>query len=60
MSADNFGALGADFFIKTYDKGSTMSQADLDQLIQYVQLTTTINGCGRLYSRRARQCLDDS
>jgi hypothetical protein len=46
MSTDNFGALGADFFIKTYDKGSTMSQADLDALVQYVQLTTTIMAIG--------------
>lgn len=46
MSTDNFGALGADFFIKTYDKGSTMSQADLDALVQYVQLTTTIIAIG--------------
>jgi len=46
MSADNFGALGADFFIKTFNKGSLMSQSDLDQLIQYVQLTTTIMAVG--------------
>ena len=46
MSTDNFGALGADFFIKTYDKGSTMSQADLDALVQYVQLATTIIAIG--------------
>ncbi len=46
MSTDNFGSLGADFFIKTYDKGSTMSQADLDALVQYVQLTTTILAIG--------------
>jgi len=46
MSTDNFGALGADFFIKTFDKGSLMSQSDLDQLIQYVQLTTTIMAVG--------------
>jgi len=46
MSADNFGALGADFFIKTFDKGSSMSQSDLDQLIQYIQLTTTIMAVG--------------
>ncbi len=46
MSSDNFGSLGADFFIKTYDKGSAMSQADLDALVQYVQLTTTILAIG--------------
>jgi len=46
MSTDNFGSLGADFFIKTYNKGSTMSQADLDALVQYVQLTTTILAIG--------------
>ena len=46
MSTDNFGALGADFFIKTYDKGSSMSQADLDALVQYVQLTSTIMAIG--------------
>jgi hypothetical protein len=46
MSTDNFGALGSDFFIKTYNKGSTMSQADLDALVQYVQLTTTILAIG--------------
>ena len=46
MSADNFGALGADFFIKTFDKGSLMSQSNLDELIQYVQLTTTIIAIG--------------
>jgi len=46
MSTDNFGALGADFFIKTFDKGSSMSQSDLDQLIQYIQLTTTIMAVG--------------
>jgi hypothetical protein len=46
MSTDNFGALGADFYIKTFDKGSSMSQLDLDQLIQYVQLTTTIMAVG--------------
>ena len=46
MSTDNFGALGADFFIKTFDKGSTMSQADLDALVQYVQLTATIMAIG--------------
>lgn len=46
MSTDNFGSLGADFFIKTYNKGSLMSQADLDALVQYVQLTTTILAIG--------------
>jgi len=46
MSTDNFGALGADFFIKTFDKGSVMSQSDLDALVQYIQLTTTILAIG--------------
>ncbi len=46
MSTDNFGSLGAGFFIKTYDKGSIMSQADLDALVQYVQLTSTILAIG--------------
>ena len=46
MSTDNFGALGADFFIKTFNKGSSMSQADLDALVQYVQLTSTIMAIG--------------
>ena len=46
MSTDNFGALGADFFIKTFDLGASMSQADLDALVQYVQLTTTIMAIG--------------
>jgi hypothetical protein len=38
--------LGADFFIKTFNKGSSMSQADLDALVQYVQLTSTIMAIG--------------
>jgi len=46
MSTDNFGSLGAGFFIKTYNKGSIMSQADLDALVQYVQLTSTILAIG--------------
>lgn len=46
MSTDNFGSLGGDFFIKTYNKGSPISQADLDALVQYVQLTTTILAIG--------------
>jgi hypothetical protein len=46
MSTDNFGALGADFFIKTFNKGSSMSQVDLDALVQYVQLTSTIMAIG--------------
>ena len=38
--------VGRDLFFKTFTKGSAMSQADLEALVQAVQLTSTITAIG--------------
>ena len=38
--------VGRDLFFKTFTKGSAMSQADLETLVQTVQLTSTITAIG--------------
>lgn len=38
--------VGRDLFFKTFTKGTAMSQADLDALVQAVQLTSTVTAIG--------------
>lgn len=38
--------VGRDLFFKNFDKGSTMSQADLDALVTAVQKTSTVEVVG--------------
>ena len=38
--------VGRDLFFKTFTKGSAMTQADLDALVQAVQLTATVTAIG--------------
>lgn len=38
--------VGRDLFFKTFTKGSAMSQAELDALVQAVQLTATVTAIG--------------
>ncbi len=38
--------VGRDLFFKNFDKGSAMSQADLDALVQEVQKTSTVEVVG--------------
>lgn len=38
--------VGRDLFFKTFTKGSAMTQAELETLVQTVQLTSTITAIG--------------
>lgn len=44
--AESFEAFGRDIFLKNFDKGSAISQGDLDALVQEVQLTSTVSAIG--------------
>lgn len=45
-AAAPFEAVGRNLFFKNYSKGSAMSQADLDALVQFVQQTATVTVIG--------------
>lgn len=46
MPASSFGALGASFYIRTFDKNSPITQTDLNDLVRFVELTSTIVAIG--------------
>lgn len=41
-----FEAVGRDLFFKTFTKGSAISQANLDALVETVQMTSTVTAIG--------------
>lgn len=43
---ESFEAFGRDIFMKNFDKGSAISQANLDALVETVQLTSTVSAIG--------------
>ncbi len=44
--AQPFAAIGREIFIKNFDLGAAMSQADLQALVESVQLTSSIVAIG--------------
>lgn len=44
--AQPFEAFGRDIFMKNFDKGGAMSQADLEALVELVGLTASISAIG--------------
>ncbi len=44
--AQPFAAIGREIFIKNFDKGAAMSQADLQALVEAVQMTSSIVAIG--------------
>jgi VCBS repeat-containing protein len=44
--AQPFAAIGREIFIKNFDLGAAMSQADLQALVEAVQLTSSIVAIG--------------
>ena len=45
-NAQSFEAFGRDVFLKNFDKGAAISQANLDVLVEEVSLTSTISSIG--------------
>lgn len=43
---ESFEAFGRDIFMKNFDKGSAISQANLDALMETVQLTASVSALG--------------
>lgn len=44
--AQPFAAIGREIFIKNFDFGAAMSQADLEALVHAVQMTSTVTAIG--------------
>ena len=45
-NVESFEAFGRDIFMKNFDKGGAISQANLDVLVEEVSLTSTISAIG--------------